>query len=87
MESLISLSGIAGAACCVCMYAAVSFGHVSAEKPQFFIANGGGAALILTSAAHDFDIGDLGTIGQELIWSVISIVGAVRTWTRKRRMV
>jgi len=85
MESLLSLCGIIGASCCVGMYAAVSFGRVSAERPMYFAVNGFGAILILTGAAHQFDIGDLGTIGQELIWAAISLLGTMRTWTRSER--
>jgi hypothetical protein len=82
MESLLSLCGILGASLCVGMYAAVSFGKVSAERPLYFAFNGAGAILILTGAAHQFDVGDLGTIGQELTWAAISVVGAMRTWMR-----
>ena len=82
METLLSLSGITGAVCCVGMYAAVSFGQISAERPLFFLVNALGAGLILIGASHQFDVGDLGTIGQELIWAVISIIGGVRAWRR-----
>lgn len=82
METLLSLTGIAGALCCVGMYAAVSFGRISAEQPLFYIVNGIGALLVLAGAAHSFDMGDLGTIGQELIWGVVSLVGAARAWSK-----
>jgi hypothetical protein len=80
MEMLLSLSGVIGAALCVGMYAAVSFGKISAERPLFFVVNAVGAVLILFGAAHQFDIGDLGTVAQELIWAAISVIGAVRAW-------
>ena len=80
MDQLLSLCGIVGAICCVGMYAAVSTGRISAERPQFFLVNGIGAGLILVGAAHEFDVGDLGTIGQELIWAAISLYGGVRAW-------
>ncbi|MEJ0060750.1 MAG: hypothetical protein WDM79_14750 [Terricaulis sp.] len=83
MEHLISLSGLLGAACCVGMYAAVSMGKVSPEKPVFFIVNGIGALLVLIGAAHEFDTGDIGTIGQELIWAAISLIGGGRAWLRE----
>ena len=83
MEVLLSLSGIAGAVCCVGMYAAVSFGLISAERPMFFIVNAVGAVLVLAGAAHEFDLGDLGTISQELVWALISVIGAARAWTRE----
>ncbi len=86
METLLSLCGIAGAICCVGMYAAVSFGKISAERPVFYIVNAAGAALVLIGAAHDFDTGDLGTIGQELSWSVISVMGAARAWRASSRV-
>ncbi len=35
-------------------------------------------------AAAEFDLGDIGTIGQELIWAVISLGGAARIWARER---
>jgi hypothetical protein len=65
------------------MYAAVSLGKVSAEKPIFFAVNAVGAVLVLVGASHQFDIGDTGTIGQELIWAGISIAGGVRAWVRE----
>jgi hypothetical protein len=77
-----SLSGVVGAMCCVGMYAAVSFGKVCAERPLFYVVNGLGAGLVLLGASHQFDVGDLGTIGQELIWAAISLIGAVRAWKR-----
>lgn len=83
MEMLLSMSGIVGAACCVGMYAAVSWGKVSAEKPVFFVVNGVGAVLILVGASHQFDVGDAGTVGQELIWAAISFAGALRAWMRQ----
>lgn len=83
METFLSLSGIVGAMFCIGMYAAVSFGKVTADKPFFFAVNGLGAGLVLLGASHQFDIGDLGTIGQELIWAAISLYGALRAWLRK----
>lgn len=80
MEPILSFCGIIGAACCVGMYAAVSLGKASAERPMFFLVNGLGAGLVLMGAAHEFDIGDLGTIGQELIWAAISLLGGLRAW-------
>ena len=83
METLLSFAGIAGAICCVGMYAGVSFGKVCADKPMFFMVNALGAGLVLVGASHEFDIGDLGTIGQELIWAVISLIGGTRAWIRE----
>ena len=83
MNTLMSFSGIVGAACCVGIYAAVCFGKVSANKPFFYIINGLGASLVLVGAAHQFDVGDLGTIGQELIWAAISVAGGVRAFIRE----
>ena len=82
MNTLMSLSGIVGAACCVGMYAAVCFGKVSADKPFFYVVNGLGR-FGLVGAAHQFDVGDLGTIGQELIWAAISVAGGVRAFLRE----
>lgn len=86
MEALLSLSGIVGAVCCVAMYAAVSFGKIDADKPLFFLVNGVGAGLILIGAAQEFDIGDLGTVGQELIWAAISLYGAARAYAKTPAM-
>lgn len=83
METLLSMSGMVGAACCVGMYAAVSWGKVSADKPVFFVVNGLGALLVLVGASQQFDMGDAGTVGQELIWAVISFAGGVRAWMRQ----
>lgn len=83
MEALLSLAEIAGAICCVGMYAAVSFGKVCPDKPLFYLVNGLGAGLVLAGASHEFDFGDLGTIGQELIWAAISVIGAMRAWKRE----
>lgn len=82
MEMFLSMSGLIGAACCVGMYAAVSLGRLSAERPVFFAVNGVGSVLILLGAAHQFDLGDMGTVGQELIWAAVSMVGAGRAWWR-----
>ncbi len=93
MEALLSFAGIVGAICCVAMYAAVSFGKIDADKPLFFLVNGIGAGLILIGAAHEFDIGDLGTVGQELTWAAISLYGAGRAyaktpaWTHVRTLI
>jgi hypothetical protein len=83
MEALLSLSGIIGAICCVGMYAAVSFGRESAECPRFFAVNAVGAALILIGAGHQFDVGDLGSIGQEVVWAILSVIGCVRARQRQ----
>jgi hypothetical protein len=82
MEAFLSFTGIIGAVCCVAMYAAVSFGKIDADKPLFFLVNGVGAGLILIGAAQEFDLGDLGTIGQELIWAAISLYGAARAYSK-----
>lgn len=87
MQSLLSLSGVVGAMCCVGMYAEVSFGKVSADKPLFFMVNALGAVLVLIGASHEFDIGDLGTVGQELIWAAISLIGGIRAWKRNNDQV
>lgn len=80
MEALFSLFGIAGAVCCVGMYAAVSAGKIDSNRPSFFMVNGLGAVLILFGASSQFDAGDIGTVGQELIWALISFGGATRAW-------
>lgn len=84
MDSLISLCGVTGAILCVGMYAAVCLGSYTADTPIFFAVNGVGAGLILIGASHEFDIGDLGTVGQELVWAAISFYGGWRTWRRER---
>jgi hypothetical protein len=33
-------------------------------------------------AAHQFDLGDMGAVGQEMIWAAMSLVGAGRAWWR-----
>ncbi len=78
MELLYSFAGVTGALCCVGMYAAVSVSRISAERPLFFIVNGVGALLVMLGAWHSFDLGDLGTISQELTWTLVSVIGAVR---------
>ncbi len=78
MEHLASFIGVVGAACCVGMYGAVSFGWASAERPLFFAVNGLGAVLVMAGAWHSFDIGDLGTITQELTWALVSAIGVAR---------
>lgn len=80
MDAFLSYAGVLGALLCVGMYAAVSAGKVSAEKPAFYAANGVGSVLIFSSAAQQFDIGDLGSVGQEFIWAAISLYGATRAW-------
>lgn len=87
MDLFFSFAGVLGAACCVGMYAAVSLGRVSVERPLYFVVNGLAAVFIMLSACYEFDIGDLGTIVQEIAWSGLSIAGGVRVWRlqRKRR--
>lgn len=80
MEILFAAVGIVGALSCVGMYAAVSLGYASTERPLFFIVNGLGAVLVMVGAWHNFDVGDLGTILQEIIWTGLSIAGGVRVW-------
>ena len=82
METLLSFAGIAGALCCVGMYGAVSIGRISAERPTFFVVNGIGSILILVGCIQEFDIGDVGSIGQELIWALISAAGLARVWLK-----
>jgi hypothetical protein len=67
------------------MYAAVSVGRVSAERPPFYIVNGVGALLVMLGAWHSFDPGDLGTISQELTWALVSAIGAVRAHRARTR--
>ena len=83
MDTLISLSGVVGAALCVGMYAAVSMGRISAERPPFFVVNAIGATLVFIGASHEFDVGDLGTVAQEIVWAIISVAGAWRAWRRE----
>jgi len=80
MDAFYSIVGLLGAGCCVGMYALVSLGRISAEQPTFFVVNGIGALLVLLGSAHEFDIGDTGTIAQELVWAAISLAGATRAW-------
>jgi hypothetical protein len=84
MESFASIAGLTGAACCVGMYAAVSFGQISAERPLFYAVNGAGALLIMIGAWHSFDLGDLGTIAQELTWALVSAIGVARALRKTR---
>lgn len=83
MDVALSLVGIVGAGLCVGMYGAVSLGKISAERPAFFIVNAIGAMLVLIGASQEFDLGDAGTVGQELIWAAISLTGAARAWMRE----
>jgi hypothetical protein len=85
MDTIFTITGLIGAACCVGMYAGVSFGRMDADRPSFFIVNGLGALLITISAMHDFDMGDLGSVSEEIIWTLMSVIGAVRAW-RKHHM-
>lgn len=84
MESLSSFAGIIGAACCVGMYGVVSLGCIDADRPIFYIVNGIGGALVMAGAAVQFDVGDIGTIGQELTWALISFFGALRALRKQR---
>jgi hypothetical protein len=64
------------------MFAAVSFGKISAERPVFYLFNAIGSILILVGASTQFDMGDAGAIGQELIWAGISLAGGFRAWAK-----
>jgi hypothetical protein len=83
METLASFAGLAGAGCCVAMYALVSLGRISAERPLFYGVNGIGAALVMAGAWHSFDAGDLGTIAQESTWAVLSALGVARALLKR----
>lgn len=85
LDVLFSFAGIVGAACCVGMYAAVSLGRASAERPLYFAVNGVGAVLVMVSAWHEFDIGDIGTIMQEIVWTVLSVAGGIRVWRLEQK--
>ena len=76
---LLAASGMLGAACCVGMFAAVTFEKVQAEQLSFFIVNGIGSILILVGSAHEFDAG---AVAQELIWALVSFLGALRALRR-----
>jgi hypothetical protein len=80
MDSVLSYAGVVGALLCVGMYAAVSVGKISAERPAFYLVNGVGSIFIFSSAAQQFDIGDIGSVGQEFVWAAISFFGAARAW-------
>lgn len=84
METFFALTGVLGALCCVGVYASVSLGYASADRPMFFIGNGIGAMLVAIGASHQFDTGDLGTIVQELVWVGISVAGALRAVSRRK---
>lgn len=86
MEALLSFAGVVGAVCCVAMYALVSMGRIDADKPVFFAVNGVGAVLVLVGASHQLDMGDLGTVGQELTWACLSLYGAARAWVKSGGM-
>jgi hypothetical protein len=83
VETLISMAGIVGAILCVATYAAATFGRISADGAFFFFVQAAGAALILFGASREFDIGDLGSIGQEAIWALLSIIGGTRALMRQ----
>lgn len=85
MDMLFSFAGVLGAACCVGMFAAVSLGHASPDRLLYFVINGSGAVLVMISAWYEFDIGDLGTMLQEIVWTALSIVGGVRVWRNEQK--
>lgn len=82
-EMLLGMVGLAGALCCVGMYVAVSMGWMGAEHMTFFVVNALGSMMILASAGARFDPGDIGSVSQEVVWALISLIGAFRIWHRR----
>lgn len=83
MDTIFSVVGLVGAACAVGMFAAVALGKISAERPVFYGVNAVGAVFVLAAASREFDIGDLGTMGQELAWAILSFVGLIRACKKR----
>lgn len=81
MDTIFLIMGLTGSFCCVLMYFLLEQGKIDPKGMKFYGINGLGAFLILIAAAHEFDMGDMGSISLEFIWVVISLMGM---WKARR---
>lgn len=83
MTVLFTIAGLIGSFLCVSMFFLLEQEKVDSKGLPFYGINALGAFLVLISAAHDFDNGDLGTISLELTWVMISLMGMWRAYRRR----
>lgn len=81
--ALHNIVGNLGVLLIVGTYFLVQIGRMPATEPPYIVANGVGAGLILYSLSFDFN---LSAFMIEAIWLLISIMGLVRFWLRRRRL-
>lgn len=80
--SLHDIVGNLGVLLIVGSYFLVQIGRLSATEPPYIVVNGLGAALILYSLSHEFN---MSAFLIEVIWLLISVMGLVRYYLGRRR--
>lgn len=84
MDMIFLILGLLGSFLCLLMFFLLEQGKTDPKGMTFYSVNGMGAFLVLVSAAHSFDWGDMGTISLEAIWTIISLMGLWKAWKRKQ---
>lgn len=79
--SLTDIAGLIGVSLMLTAYAAASLGKLDPAKAPALIANLIGAALVLYSLSHDFN---LSAAVLETAWALVAIVGLVRLAIKRR---
>lgn len=73
--------GLAGVVAIIAAYFLLQTDRVRYDDYSYLVLNGAGAALILVSLVHAFN---LAAFVMEAIWVAISIYGAIKRWQRER---
>ena len=76
-------AGLGGVLVILIAYAGATTGRLDPKRAPALVANLAGAALILLSLAHDFN---LSAVAMEGAWALVSLIGLARLgWRRMRR--
>lgn len=78
---LTDIAGLIGVTMMLAVYAAASMGKLDPAKAPALVVNLIGAALVLYSLSHDFN---LSAAVMETAWALVAIVGLVRLAIRRR---
>lgn len=76
------LVGNVGVACILGAYLLLQLNRLDSSSLKFSLINGAGAAMILTSLVHDFN---LSAVVIEVFWLAISLLGVVRGLRKRQR--
>jgi hypothetical protein len=76
------LVGNAGVVCILAAYLLLQLNRLDSASLKFSLVNGAGAAMILISLVHDFN---LSAVVIEVFWLAISLLGVVRGLRNRHR--